>query len=112
MDLIYEGVKERFGQYQNVVFNKGKSETVLKDFPDQYFDWVYIDGNHYYDHVMQDLTMCLCKVKKGGVIAGDDYKWQPAEGQFPVKQAVHDFVKSHGLQDRLTIIGSQYMIEI
>lgn len=109
MDEICEGVKNRFERFDNVAFNRGKSENVLQDFPDRYFDWVYIDGNHYYEYVLKDLNICFEKVKTGGFIAGDDYTWGEADG-FPVKMAVQDFVDSKGLQDSLTVIDSQFII--
>ncbi|MBT3311606.1 MAG: hypothetical protein HN379_06400 [Desulfobacteraceae bacterium] len=63
MDLIYEGVKERFSNYPNIILNRGKSEKVLNEFPDDYFDWVYIDDNHFYEYVSKDLEICFLKVK-------------------------------------------------
>ena len=110
MDNIYNAVKEKFKGFQNVVFNRGKSEKILHEFPDQYFDWVYVDGNHYYDYVIQDLQMCLRKVRRGGFITGDDYGWGESDG-FPVKAAVQDFVNDNGLEGKLTVIGGQFIIE-
>jgi hypothetical protein len=111
MDIIYEGVKKRFNKFQNVILNKGKSEKVLQEFPDQYFDWVYIDGNHYYDYVLKDLEMSFLKVKRGGIIAGDDYTWGVKDA-FPVRQAVEDFLGGKGLKNKLKIIGPQFIIKL
>jgi hypothetical protein len=36
-------------------------------------DFVYIDGNHSYSHVKEDLRLWFPKVKRGGVFAGHDY---------------------------------------
>lgn len=44
-----------------------------EDFPDEYFDWVYIDANHQYDFIREDLKIYYKKVKRGGFITGDDY---------------------------------------
>ncbi len=111
MDLIYKDVKGRFSKFPYVILNKGKSEKVLQEFPDRYFDWVYIDGNHYYDYVLKDLQICFLKVKDGGIIAGDDYTWGAKDG-FPVKKAVQEFISKNGLNDKLTIIDSQFIIEL
>ncbi len=111
MDLIYEDVKGRFSKFPNVILNKGKSEKVLQEFPDRYFDWVYIDGNHYYEYVLKELQICFSKVKDGGIIAGDDYTWGAKDG-FPVKRAVEEFIDKNSLNDKLTIIGSQFIIEL
>lgn len=108
MNSIYQVVLNKFSGLNNVVFNKGKSSEVLRGFEDDYFDWVYIDGNHYYEYVMCDLQLCYEKVKLGGVISGDDYNWGKSDG-YPVKQAVQDFVAEKNLTQNLVIIGSQFM---
>jgi len=38
-----------------------------------FFDFVYIDGNHKYNHVKEDILKWLPKVNPNGVIAGHDY---------------------------------------
>lgn len=111
MDNIYGEVQNRFVTDSCVVINKGTSSNVLETLPDAYLDWVYIDGNHYYEYVLSDLELCLHKVKPIGVITGDDYHWG-AEYGYPVKNAVTDFLAKHSLQSRLSLIGSQYLIRL
>ena len=111
MDLIYEDVKERFNNYSNIIFNRGKSEKVLNEFENKYFDWVYIDGNHYYEYVLKDLQLSLLKVKSSGFIAGDDYTWGKNKG-FPVKMAVQNFIKEKNLESNLKVMGSQFIIKL
>jgi predicted O-methyltransferase YrrM len=52
---------------------KKKSLDAVKVFKDETLDFVYIDGNHSFDFVMQDIIQWTHKVKKGGIIAGHDY---------------------------------------
>lgn len=111
MDKIYQSVIEKFRNNQNVKIHRGLSETILQEFDDGYFDWVYIDGNHYYEYVSKDLELSFMKVKTGGLITGDDYTWGAKEG-FPVKQAVQDFVNDKNLGKNLKIIDSQFIIKI
>lgn len=61
-------------------------------------DFVYIDANHSYECVFEDLKLWYPKVKIGGVIAGHDYydeylRFTPDQPafRFGVVQAVHDF---------------------
>ena len=61
------------------------SEASL-EFEDEFFDLVYIDASHWYDDVIKDINCWLPKVKKGGYLAGHDYK----EG-VDVFYAVNDF---------------------
>lgn len=47
------------------------SEAVTK-FADESLDYVYIDGNHDYRYVLNDIKLWYPKVKKGGFLCGDD----------------------------------------
>ena len=49
------------------------SGAAAAQFPDDYFDFVYLDGDHTYDGVKTDIASYLPKVKSNGIIAGDDY---------------------------------------
>ena len=49
------------------------SEQASNLFADNSLDFVYIDGNHKYEYVLQDLNLWYPKVKKGGYLIGDDY---------------------------------------
>jgi hypothetical protein len=42
-------------------------------FNDESLDFVYIDANHQYDFIKQDISLWYPKVRKGGVVAGHDY---------------------------------------
>lgn len=111
MDRIHEYVKSRFRKYPELVVNRGKSAEILREFEDSYFDWVYIDGNHSYETVREDLEISLAKVRPGGIIAGDDYWWDEAN-RFPVKRAVEDFMQSNNRPGTLEILDQQFMITL
>lgn len=49
------------------------SEQAVNLFEDESLDFVYIDGNHAYNYVKQDIELWYPKVKKGGIISGHDY---------------------------------------
>ena len=42
-------------------------------FNDESLDFVYIDANHKYEYVKQDISLWYPKVRKGGIVAGHDY---------------------------------------
>lgn len=95
MDDRYKATCVRFEleiRSGRVKIHRGYSNDVLDGFPDGYFDWIYIDGNHLYDFVKQDLELSFKKTKPGGYIAGDDYKeggwWRGG-----VKKAVDEFIQ-------------------
>jgi len=73
--------------YENVYKVKKSSVEASKDFKDGSLDLVYIDAAHDYDSVRQDILTWLPKIKKGGFIAGHDYRYDPNIG---VYEAVND----------------------
>ena len=61
---------------------------------DESVDWVYIDGNHAYEFVLEDLRSWYPKVRPGGLVAGDDYDRPGAWWGDGVTRAVNEFVKA------------------
>lgn len=59
-------------------------------------DFVYIDGNHAYEFVKEDIKNYWPKIKKGGVIGGHDYYNQPPARE--VKKAVDEWVAENNLK--------------
>ncbi len=53
---VYNIVKNRFKNYNNVHFIKQPSMNAFSNFSDNYFDFIYIDALHNYDSVFEDLT--------------------------------------------------------
>ena len=76
MDAMYESVVKTF-QSRRVEIHREDSAACSARFPDNYFDWIYMDGNHQYEFVKQDLELYLPKVKSEGLVAGDDYAQDP-----------------------------------
>ena len=109
MSDMYQSIVDLYGKLGNVVIRKGLSAPVLSSFPDNYFDWVYIDGNHLYDFVLKDIQISFQKVKKGGVITGDDLFWKK-NGRQHVREAVFACLKFWGDQVRFEKVGAQFMI--
>jgi len=52
---------------------RGLGEEMIHLFQDNSLDYIYIDGNHDYDHVKQDLELWWPKLKQGGLMSGHDY---------------------------------------
>ena len=62
--------------------------------PDNSLDAVFIDGDHSYEAVIQDLPFWWKKIKKGGWLLGDDY-----DSCWPeTARAVDDFAKINNLK--------------
>lgn len=58
---------------KNLKIIKKDSSIASFDYPDDFFDIVYIDASHDYEAVKNDIEHWIKKVKKGGYICGDDY---------------------------------------
>ena len=96
MRKMYDHVSSYYGHMPNVEIRKGFSADVLATYPDNYFDWVYIDGNHQYEFVRSDMEMSFQKVRAGGIIAGDDFFWKK-DDRMHVKEAVIDEMRAQGM---------------
>ncbi len=71
------------------------SELASEIIPDSYFDMVYIDARHTYDHVKADIGYWLPKVREGGLIGGHDYGSRRWVG---VKKAVDEWFGKDGIK--------------
>lgn len=75
-NILYCLVESRFEQYNDrAVLIRKTSKDAAATFHSKYFDLVYVDANHSYENVMEDLTLWFDKVKHRGILAGDDYGW-------------------------------------
>ncbi len=108
MNAIFQDVCEKMNGDHIQIIRK-MSQDAVAGFPDHFFNWVYIDGNHYYDFVRQDLETWFPKVKPGGFLTGDDYLWRDENGQCSVAAAVSDFLQSTPCPEA-TSIGSQFIL--
>jgi hypothetical protein len=75
----------------------GDSSTSLASFPDQYFDWLYIDGDHSYDGVTRDIAQAILKLKASGFLVFNDFTyWSPLElAAYGVAHAVCELCLHH-----------------
>lgn len=77
------------------------SVDAAKEIADGSLDFVYIDANHKYPYVKEDIEVWTPKVKKGGVVSGDDY-YMTRSGNYGVIQAVHEYIDANGYDLQLT----------
>jgi hypothetical protein len=65
---------------------------LLGEFPDEYFDWVYLDSSHEYEHTVAELELLHKKVKSSGIICGDDWRPDANHIHHGVYRAVNEFI--------------------
>jgi predicted O-methyltransferase YrrM len=58
-----------------VVVMRGTSSKEIIKLEDNFFDIIYIDGNHEPEYVLEDAVLSMRKLKIGGYLVFDDYGW-------------------------------------
>lgn len=114
LDKIFQSVQTKFSE----PIQKGQIEMIRKNsleahaqFQDEYFDWVYIDGDHTYEFVKKDLENFFPKTKVGGFICGDDYA-TPGWWEDGVTKAVDEFVQKNPARIKvIKMIGDQFILQ-
>lgn len=105
-DKRYDIARKRMGNDDRVEFLRGTSEEISKQFNDNSVDCVYIDGNHDYNHVLQDINLWYNKIQKKGIIGGHDF----FGSGLGVILAVTDYVNEHSLKEQLDGFGTDWWI--
>lgn len=127
-DAYLNTMKNVEGYEDRSVMIRATSKIASEIFEDESLDFVYIDANHAYDFVVEDIKLWFPKLKKGGVFAGHDYldmDWyndpnycpngkdkyiytntfqgtQYYNGIFGVNPAVDEFCKEHNYEVNVT----------
>ena len=85
-----EAVKELLQKFNsNVHLIKGNSNKLLSKIDMSKIDYVFLDGGHEYNTVLNDLSCCIEVINNDGTILCDDYDLARAPG---VKKAIDEFV--------------------
>jgi hypothetical protein len=95
LNLAGYGIPEKFHAEISagiVHLHPGDSSSILQTFPDEYFDFIYIDGDHSYEGVKRDIEAAKSKINNQGILIFNDYTfWSPVECmKYGVIQAVNE----------------------
>ena len=98
LDAIHAEAVARLKSYRCHIIRKFSAEAV-RDVADAGLDFVYIDANHDAQHVLQDLTLWIPKVKQGGIISGHDFvKYKGKYGEYnQVKDTVLGYTRDNNI---------------
>ena len=94
-----EAVSNLLKKFKNQVhLIKGNSNQVLKKMDMSKIDFVFLDGGHEYNTVVNDLNSCIDVLKFNGSILCDDYNLGSAPG---VKKAIDEFVNNNNFKCKI-----------
>jgi predicted O-methyltransferase YrrM len=93
---------ERSGIKDKIVINRGYSNNEIPKFPDNFFDIIYIDGNHEPEYVLEDAVLSFRKLKQDGLLVFDDYGWG---GPDLTQKGIDAFLS--GYHKRITYLGEK-----
>lgn len=96
-----------------VVAMKEYSVDASKKFPNEFFDYVYIDANHSYESVKEDIEHWYPKIKVGGYITGHDYRGggrSRRSARYGIVQAVTEFINNNNLELAFTSRGFDWAV--
>lgn len=72
LDYCYSYVLNKINDDRFKLY-RSSSEAVAPLIPNNSIDAIYIDGDHTYEGVLRDITLWRDKIKRDGIIVGDDY---------------------------------------
>jgi predicted O-methyltransferase YrrM len=99
----YSQAKIRAEKY-GITMIKATSMDAVKKFADESLDFVFIDGNHDFEHVVEDVAAWSRKVRKGGIVSGHDFI-KNEKRKFGVKEAVTAWCESYQIKPLFVFMG-------
>ena len=70
----YEKTMENIRGFEDRgIMIRSTSKDCIDLFEDESLDFIFIDANHAYDFVKEDINLWFPKLKKGGIFSGHDY---------------------------------------
>ena len=85
----------------NVTIDRRSSMNAVGDVADESLDFVFIDADHKYTSVCDDIREWAKKVRIGGIVSGHDYYITRGQNM-GVINAVDEYVAEHGYTLQLT----------
>lgn len=86
---VQEIAESRLNSFDNIRWKIMTSQDAANHFGEETLDFLYIDGNHSYEAVKEDIENYYSKIKTGGIIGGHDIELPS------VAKAVFEFAVKH-----------------
>ena len=94
---------ENSGSKDKITIHRGFSNSEVPKLQDDFFDIIYIDGNHEPEFVLEDAVLSFRKLKKDGIMIFDDYGWG---GPDLTQRGIDGFLS--GYHKRIKYLGMKY----
>lgn len=104
MERVYEEARERLAPTGCVIIREYSIHAVHL-FEDRSLDFVYIDGNHEFQHVTNDIAEWSRKVRPGGVVSGHDYTRYKRNPICHVRSVVNAWAYAHKIRPWFVATG-------
>ena len=92
----------------NVIKYKMDSREFLRSIEEPTFDFIYIDGDHTAEGVLQDAVLSWRLLKPGGIMAFDDYLWEDPRGiEFQPGWSIDTFIGAVKDESEVLLSNSQ-----
>jgi hypothetical protein len=94
-DALHDSTQAKFSDAKNVLIHRRSSRDIVNEFDDQSLDLIYIDADHSYEAVLDDLFIWESKLTNDGYIILNDHAIN-ASGtpKFGIVQAVTTFLRN------------------
>ena len=92
----------------NVIKYKMDSKEFLRSIEEPIYDFIYIDGDHTAEGVLQDAVLAWRLLKPNGIMAFDDYLWEDPRGiEFQPGWSIDTFVGAVKDESEVLVSNSQ-----
>ena len=91
---------ENSDEKDKIIIKRGYSNVEILKFDDDFFDIIYIDGNHEPEYALEDAVLSFRKLKTNGIMIFDDYGWG---GPDLTQRGIDGFLS--GYHKRIQILG-------
>jgi predicted O-methyltransferase YrrM len=89
----------------------GLSRDLLRSYPVNMFDFIYIDGGHGTVEVLEDAVLSFRLLKCGGIMGFDDFGWKDrASSNGTPKPAINAFLSFY--RHQITVLMKDYQVWI
>lgn len=108
LDIYSEQTKQALKKYNCEIIKKISQEAV-KDFEKESLDFAYLDANHRFDYIMQEIISWSRIVRPGGIVSGHDYVGNNVSHtiRYGVIDATNAYTKAHNINPWFVLDGER-----